>query len=102
METEVAWGLMPRKNFLILWPLLIGCGFGLLTWVMIGNHSWHINGPQRLGDVIMLLVMPGFLIAFVESHNIHAAHSWIVVIGNVCVYYLVSYLLVRLWLRLTA
>ncbi len=83
-----------RKNRLI-GSLLLGLAFASLTWVMIGDHASVRPtgiGFEYIGEVIMVLLLPGMFTGVMVSGNIHVANTWIVAVGNFIFYFGVVYL----------
>lgn len=82
--------------------LLVGLAFGLLTWLMIGVRPHpHPAGTgfEWLGQVIIILLLPGFFAGFMVSGNIHVANTWVVVLGNFVFYSGLAYLMGTLWAK---
>lgn len=77
-----------RDTLRLLVAFSIGCVFGLLSLVMIYL-------PDRIGAVAILL-FPGAVLAMVVSGNAHVFHTWIVVLGNIGFYFVLSYVVWRL------
>lgn len=76
--------------------LAVGFAFAFLTWVMIGNHPLGRPtglGFEYLGEVIMILLLPGMSAGVMVSGNIHVASTWIVAFGNFIFYLGVVYLI---------
>jgi len=83
-----------RKNRLI-GSLLLGLAFASLTWVMIGDHASVRPtgiGFEYIGEVIMVLLLPGMFTGVMVSGNIHVANTWIVALGNFVFYFGLAYL----------
>lgn len=49
------------------------------------------QAPDRIGPMAILL-LPGFILAFVASGNIHAFNQWVVPVGNFAFYIRIVYL----------
>ncbi len=76
--------------------LLVGLALAFLTWVMIDDHADpRITGIgfEYLGEVIMILLLPGMFAGVMVSGNIHVASTWIVALGNFIFYFGVVYLI---------
>jgi hypothetical protein len=82
--------------------LVVGLAFAFLTWLIIGDHPYHRGdhpfeptgiGFVYLGEVIMILLLPGMFAAVMVSGNIHIASTWIVALGNFVFYFGVVYLI---------
>lgn len=70
--------------------LAAGFAFAFLTWVMIGNHRDLRPtgvGFEHLGEIIMILLLPGMFAGVMISGNIHVANTWIVAVGNFIFYF---------------
>jgi hypothetical protein len=62
---------------------------------MIGNHTYRRPtgiGFEYLGEVIMILLLPGMFAGVMVSGNIHVASTWVVALGNFLFYFGVVYL----------
>jgi hypothetical protein len=73
---------------------LVGLAFAFLAWVMIGEHADPRTtgiGFEYLGEVIMILLLPGMFAGVMVSGNIHLANTWIVSLGNFVFYFGVLY-----------
>jgi len=76
--------------------LLAALTLAFLTWGMIGNHAYRRPtgiGFEYLGEVIMILLLPGMFAGVMVSGNIHVANTWIVSLGNFVFYFGVVYLI---------
>jgi len=87
----------------LIYSAIAGSCAALLTWILIGDH-WHSTVIRAFGEysgALFVLVLPGFVVGFAVSRNIHAANTWLAAIGNFLFYSLLVYLatLVRAKLR---
>jgi len=80
--------------------LVVGLAFAYLTWLMIGDYPHpharpHLTGIgfEYLGEVIMILLLPGMVTGVLVSGNIHVTNTWIVALGNFVFYFGVTYLI---------
>jgi hypothetical protein len=76
--------------------MAVGLALAFLTWVMIGGHAYP--GPtgfgfEYIGEIVMILLLPGMFAGVMVSGNIHDADVWIVAIGNALFYFGAVYLL---------
>lgn len=73
--------------------LLMGGSSALISVLMF-------QAPHRIGPMAILL-LPGFILAFVASGNIHAFNQWVVPVVNFAFYIGIVYLgsAVRRWYR---
>jgi hypothetical protein len=79
----------------LIGSLVVGLVFAFITWVMIGNNAYgRPTGIafEYLGEVIMILLLPGLFAAVMVSGNIHIGSTWIVVLGNFIFYFGAVYL----------
>jgi hypothetical protein len=88
-----------------LYALLTAGFVALLTiWMLEFTASiaaWLGNGVlARIGTLLFSLVMPGLLIGYAVSGNIHVAQTWLVVLANFIFYYGVAYVTQGIWARL--
>ena len=87
--------LVALQGSRLVGSLVVGLVFAFLTWVMIGNNAYgRPTGIafEYLGEVIMILLLPGLFAAVMASGNIHIGSTWIVVLGNFVFYFGVAYL----------
>ncbi len=94
-------GTASRKR---LYALVAGCFFALLSiWMLKFTAlaaSWLGQSLAPLGTLLFSFVIPGLVVGYVISGNIHVAQTWIVALANFGFYYGVAYLAQGLWLRL--
>ncbi len=86
---------MALRSSRLIGSLVVGLAFAFLTWVMIGNHPYRRPtgiGFEYLGEVIMILLLPGMFAGVMVSGNIHVANTWVVALGNFIFYFGVVYL----------
>jgi hypothetical protein len=80
---------------------IAGSSFALLTWILIGDR-WHatvIRAVAEYSGTLIVSLLPGFVLVFAVSRNIHAANTWLVAIGNFLFYSVLVYLLIVLWTK---
>lgn len=74
--------------------ITVGLAFAFLTWVMIGDHSdGHATGIgfQFLGEISVILLLPGIVASAMISDNVHIFSTGIAVLGNFVFYFSVVY-----------
>src|SRR5215469_4289048 len=80
----------------LITSLAAGFALALLTLVMIGNHRHPLRPTgvefEFLGEISMVLLLPGMFAGVMISGNIHVANTWIVAAGNFIFYFGVVYL----------
>jgi hypothetical protein len=57
---------------------------------MIGDHRYHHpigSGFEWLGQVIIILLLPGLFTGFMVSGNVQVANTWVVALGNFVFYF---------------
>jgi len=83
----------------LIGSLVVGLVFAFLTWVMIGDNAYgRPTGIafEYLGEVIMILLLPGMFAAVMVSGNIHLGSTWIVVLGNFVFYFGLVYVVLAM------
>jgi len=89
---------MNAKRLIIC--LLVGFGFALLTWWVFGGHLHprHFGGLwEYLGDLIVIVSLPGLLVGIVASGNIHTGSTAVTVLVNFLFYFLATRLAFAIW-----
>ncbi len=88
----------------LIGSLLVGLAFALLTWLMIGDYPHphahpHLTGIgfEYIGEVIMILLLPGMVTGVMVSGNIHVTSVWVAALGNFVFYFGVVYLVLVSW-----
>jgi hypothetical protein len=67
---------------------LSGCVFGSLTLVLIRFPDLsRITVIAWLQRLVHILLLPGFLVGYAGSRNIHVALTWVVVLANFLIYF---------------
>jgi hypothetical protein len=82
---------MPTRRGRI-YSAIAGAGFALLTWILIGEHSF--STARALGEynrALGVLLLLGFVLGFAVTRNIHSANTGIVAIGNFLFYSVLDY-----------
>ena len=91
---------MSSKNRLI-YSAIAGATFALLTWILFGDHfhSTVIRTLVEYSGAVIVFLLPGIVLGFAVSRNIHAASTGIVAIGNFLFYSVLVYFLIVLWTK---
>ena len=86
----------------LIGSLVVGLAFAFVTWLMIGDYphphaSPHLTGIEfeYLGEITMILLLPGMVIGVMVSGNIHVTDTWVVALGNFVFYFGVAYFILR-------
>jgi hypothetical protein len=87
----------------LLYSFAVGCVFALSTLMMIEFPVLSsIEVVALFQRWFSILLMPGFLIGFAVSGNIHVTSPWVVTSANFVFYFALGYLTVTLWSKIKA
>jgi hypothetical protein len=80
--------------------LIMGSASALLTWWVFGGHfvPHHFGGFwEYLGDLIVIVSLPGLLVGIVASGNIHTGSTAVTVLVNFLFYFLATRFAFAIW-----
>ena len=83
-----------RLAFRLLASITTGLAFALLTQVLMGDHSYRPApgiGFVYLGELLVILLLPGIFASVMVSGNVHLFSAWIAALGNFVFYFSVVY-----------
>ena len=82
----------------LIYSAIAGSSFALSIWILIGDR-WHSTVSRAVAEysgALIVSLLPGFVLVFAVSRNIHAANTWLVAIGNFLFYSVLVYFLIVL------
>ena len=86
----------------LIFSLLVGSASALLTWWVFGGHfvPHHFGGAWvYLGDLIVVVSLPGLLAGMVASGSVHTGSTELAVLVNFLFYFLAANGAFRIFMR---